>query len=298
MENKNNENTQKQKNEQDKAATVTRAEKSERMKTVIRELLASRPYKWNEFLDTSAKVYAERFPEETGDDNAVKGRIGSTFDVMEKAGEVRFEANVCSLAAPVQTQPAKAPAAAEAPKAPAAKKDARKKLKRRRTRTGSERRPVKAETANAEKKPAQKTFRKDLGFEKAVKTAAEKAVSAEKPAAPPKEEPAKAAEAKEEKPEPKKRGRKPKAEVKKEEGEGAEATRPEPKKRGRKPKAVENEAPKAETRAQDTPAEKAEKAVGQPSETVKAEEKPARAEASAEKSLQGTEPAGALAVKP
>ena len=112
MENKNNENTQKQKNEQDKAATVTRAEKSERMKTVIRELLASRPYKWNEFLDTSAKVYAERFPEETGDDNAVKGRIGSTFDVMEKAGEVRFEANVCSLAAPVQTQPAKAPAAA------------------------------------------------------------------------------------------------------------------------------------------------------------------------------------------
>lgn len=107
MENKNNENTQKQKNEQDKAATVTRAEKSERMKTVIRELLASRPYKWNEFLDTSAKVYAERFPEETGDDNAVKGRIGSTFDVMEKAGEVRFEANVCSLAAPVQTQPTK-----------------------------------------------------------------------------------------------------------------------------------------------------------------------------------------------
>ena len=99
MENKNNENTQKQKNEQDKAATVTRAEKSERMKTVIRELLTSRPYKWNEFLDTSAKVYAERFPEETGDDNAVKGRIGSTFDVMEKAGEVRFEANVCSLAA-------------------------------------------------------------------------------------------------------------------------------------------------------------------------------------------------------
>lgn len=301
MENKNNENTQKQKNEQDKAATVTRAEKSERMKTVIRELLASRPYKWNEFLDTSAKVYAERFPEETGDDNAVKGRIGSTFDVMEKAGEVRFEANVCSLAAPVQTQPAKAPVAAEATKASASKKAAPKKPAKKAAEPAREAKedPVKAETANAEKKPAQKKRpAKAAVSETAVKTTAEKAVSAEKPAAPSKEEPAKAAEAKEEKPEPKKRGRKPKAEVKKEEGEGAEATKPEPKKRGRKPKAVENEAPKAETKAQDKPAEQAETAVGHPSETVKAEEKPARAEASAEKSLQGTEPAGALAVKP
>lgn len=301
MENKNNENTQKQKNEQDKAATVTRAEKSERMKTVIRELLASRSYKWNEFLDTSAKVYAERFPEETGDDNAVKGRIGSTFDVMEKAGEVRFEANVCSLAAPVQTQPAKAPAAAEATKAPAAKKDVSKKPAKKAAEPAQEAKedPVKAETADAEKKPAQKKrSAKTSASEKAMKTAAEKAVAAEKQAASPKEEPAKAAEAKEEKPEPKKRGRKPKAEVKKEEGEGAEATKPEPKKRGRKPKTVENEAPKAETRAQDTPAEKAEKAVGQPSETVKAEEKPAKAETSAEKSLQRTEPAGTLAVKP
>ena len=158
MENKNNENTQKQKNEQDKAATVTRAEKSERMKTVIRELLASRPYKWNEFLDTSAKVYAERFPEETGDDNAVKGRIGSTFDVMEKAGEVRFEANVCSLAAPVQTQPTKVPVAAEGTKAPAAKKAAPKKPAKKAAESAREAKedPVKAETANAEKKPAQK----------------------------------------------------------------------------------------------------------------------------------------------
>ena len=301
MENKNNENTQKQKNEQDKAATVTRAEKSERMKTVIRELLASRPYKWNEFLDTSAKVYAERFPEETGDDNAVKGRIGSTFDVMEKAGEVRFEANVCSLAAPVQTQPTKVPVAAEGTKAPAAKKAAPKKPAKKAAESAREAKedPVKAETANAEKKPAQKKRpAKTALSETAVKTAEEKAVSAEKPAVPSKEEPAKAAEAKEEKPEPKKRGRKPKAEVKKEEGEGAEATKPEPKKRGRKPKEVENEAHKAETMAQDTPAEQAETAVGHPSETVKAEEKPARAEASAEKSLQGTEPAGALAVKP
>lgn len=293
MENKNNENTQKQKNEQDKAATVTRAEKSERMKTVIRELLASRPYKWNEFLDTSAKVYAERFPEETGDDNAVKGRIGSTFDVMEKAGEVRFEANVCSLAAPVQTQPAKAPAAA--------KKDVPKKPAKKAAEPAQEVKedPVKAETANAEKKPAQKKrSAKTSASEKAVKTEAEKAASAEKPVAPSKEEPARAAEAKEEKPEPKKRGRKPKAEVKKEEGEVAEATKPEPKKRGRKPKAVENEAPKAETKAQDKPAEQAETAVGQPLERVKAEEKTARAETSAEKSVQRTEPAGALAVKP
>ena len=301
MENKNNENTQKQKNEQDKAATVTRAEKSERMKTVIRELLASRPYKWNEFLDTSAKVYAERFPEETGDDNAVKGRIGSTFDVMEKAGEVRFEANVCSLAAPVQTQPTKVPVAAEGTKAPAAKKAAPKKPAKKAAESAREAKedPVKAETANAEKKPAQKKRpAKTALSETAVKTAEEKAVSAEKPAVPSKEEPAKAVEAKEEKPEPKKRGRKPKAEVKKEEGEVVEATKPEPKKRGRKPKEVENEAHKAETMAQDTPAEQAETAVGHPSETVKAEEKPARAEASAEKSLQGTEPAGALAVKP
>ena len=301
MENKNNENTQKQKNEQDKAATVTRAEKSERMKTVIRELLASRPYKWNEFLDTSAKVYAERFPEETGDDNAVKGRIGSTFDVMEKAGEVRFEANVCSLAAPVQTQPRKVPVAAEGTKAPAAKKAAPKKPAKKAAESAREAKedPVKAETANAEKKPAQKKRpAKTALSETAVKTAEEKAVSAEKPAVPSKEEPAKAVEAKEEKPEPKKRGRKPKAEVKKEEGEVVEATKPEPKKRGRKPKEVENEAHKAETMAQDTPAEQAETAVGHPSETVKAEEKPARAEASAEKSLQGTEPAGALAVKP
>ena len=74
---------------------------------------------------------------------------------MEKAGEVRFEANVCSLAAPVQTQPTKVPVAAEGTKAPAAKKAAPKKPAKKAAESAREAKedPVKAETANAEKKP-------------------------------------------------------------------------------------------------------------------------------------------------
>lgn len=72
MENKINENTQKQKKEQEKPM-VTRAEKANRMRAILRELLGERTYRWNELLDCSAKAYADKYPGEIEDMNDLKG---------------------------------------------------------------------------------------------------------------------------------------------------------------------------------------------------------------------------------
>ena len=77
--------------------TLTRAEKVSKMKEIIKSLLEKRDYKWNEMLEAGAKAYAEKFPEDSNDLNDVKGRCGSTFDLLEQAGEAVFKDNVCSL---------------------------------------------------------------------------------------------------------------------------------------------------------------------------------------------------------
>ena len=77
---------------------VTRAEKRDGAKSLIRELLQNGGVKSNDLIDEAAKRYAERFAgEETENPNDVKGRIGSVLDVMKKDGEVLCENGVCSL---------------------------------------------------------------------------------------------------------------------------------------------------------------------------------------------------------
>lgn len=85
------------KENQEVKLVLTRAEKVGRMKEIIKNLLKERDYKWNELLEAGAKAYAERFPEDAADMNDVRGRCGSTFDLLEQAGEAVFKDNVCSL---------------------------------------------------------------------------------------------------------------------------------------------------------------------------------------------------------
>ena len=62
---------------------VTRAEKRDAVKGIIRELLQQKSYKAGELIDDAAKAYAQRFKgEETDNVNDVKGRVGSVLDGM------------------------------------------------------------------------------------------------------------------------------------------------------------------------------------------------------------------------
>lgn len=66
---------------------VTRAEKANRMRAILRELLGGRTYRWNELLDSSAKAYADKYPGEIEDMNDLKGKMGSVLSLMEDAAK-------------------------------------------------------------------------------------------------------------------------------------------------------------------------------------------------------------------
>ncbi len=85
--------------EQPKKPAVTRAEKAKRQKEIVRLLLAAKDYKWNELLEEATKKYAETHADETNDPADLKGKIGSSFSLMEESGEVAFDkkTGVCSL---------------------------------------------------------------------------------------------------------------------------------------------------------------------------------------------------------
>ena len=68
---------------------ITRAEKKDATKNLIREVLAQKSYKHNELIDEVASKYIERFGgEDTDKINDVKGRVGSVLDVMKKESDV------------------------------------------------------------------------------------------------------------------------------------------------------------------------------------------------------------------
>ena len=80
------------------AVVVTRAEKKDATKNLIRELLAKEQYKHNDLIDEVAKSYAQRFEgEETENINDVKGRVGSVLDIMKKDGDVLFDGGMYAL---------------------------------------------------------------------------------------------------------------------------------------------------------------------------------------------------------
>lgn len=87
----------KQKNKENKPV-ITRAEKKDNVKNLIREILTKEHLKAGDLIDNAAKIYAERFGgEDTENPNDVKGRVGSVLDVMKKDGDVQFDGGVYAL---------------------------------------------------------------------------------------------------------------------------------------------------------------------------------------------------------
>ena len=77
---------------------LTRAEKREEAKKLIKEILQNSNKKASELIDEASKIFAERFPsEETENINDVKGRIGSIIDVMKKDEEILFDGGKYAL---------------------------------------------------------------------------------------------------------------------------------------------------------------------------------------------------------
>ena len=196
---------------------VTRAEKKDAAKNVIREILAIKPLKHNELIDEAAKLYTERF----GGDNVndVNGRIGSVLDIMKKESDVMYDGGMYALKArgmmppPEKTMESVAEKAEEKPV---------KKTTRTRTKKTAENAVKTDETAVVKEEVETEEIAVETPVKKARKTRAKKEEKAEPlPAAPlqpiapvapitPETAPEPIPE-KEEKAAPKKRGRKPKA---------------------------------------------------------------------------------------
>lgn len=114
------------KKKEEKKVEMTRAQKTEATKGIIKELLAVKPMKHNELIEETAKLYIERYKsEETENVNDVKGRVGSVLDIMKKESEVMYEGGMYALKAripvpapqeTVEKTPAKKPAKAKAKK--------------------------------------------------------------------------------------------------------------------------------------------------------------------------------------
>lgn len=221
MEIRNIENSKVQKKEQEKPV-VTRAEKANRMKGILRALLEARDYKWNELLDASARAYADKFPGEIDDMNDLKGKMGSVLSLMEDAGETRFEAGICSLAGKSgknAEKEEKKPAKAEAKASPPEKGGAEK------TEEKAEEKAAPAAKKRAGRKPKAETAKAEAVKTETAKPEAK--AEAKKSEKKPEEKPAE--ETKTEAPAPKRRGRKPKAEAAKVEEAKAETAVPEAK---------------------------------------------------------------------
>ncbi len=98
--------TKKQVASNETAPVVTRAEKKDATKNLIKECLAVKPYKHNELLDAVATLYAERFGgEDTDNINDVKGRIGSVLDIMKKESDIMYDGGMYALKARALPEP-------------------------------------------------------------------------------------------------------------------------------------------------------------------------------------------------
>lgn len=257
---------------------VTRAEKANRMRAILRELLGERTYRWNELLDSSAKAYADKYPGEIEDMNDLKGKMGSVLSLMEDAGEMHFEANICSLVRPEndgnerQTEEKK-PSAEEKSEKPdtvgkeskPAAKEKKATVKNEKTKKAAPKKqsesakksvaPLDTEKKAEEKSapaPRKRAAKKTVAASEAIAKSAEILAQSEKEITAPVSEQEKTATEKvaalksenAETPAPKKRGRKPKEEKAEEKAADVvkETTVAEgiaPKRRGRKPKAVQ-----------------------------------------------------------
>ncbi|MBQ9114136.1 MAG: restriction endonuclease [Clostridia bacterium] len=195
----------KKKEEIQELKTLTRAQRTDAAKNVIKDLLAVKPHKHNELIESASKIFSTRYVGADNENaNDVKGRIGSVLDAMQKSSEIMYDGGMYALKARIAI--------------PA----------------------VEEKTTEKDEKPAKKTVKKaaadkeETTEEKPVKKAGKK--SAKK-----KGETAKNEEKTPEKPvkKPAKRAKKEDAVAVEENSETTVETAP--KKRGRKPKTVKEE---------------------------------------------------------
>ena len=153
--------TKKQVNKEEvKAETVvvTRAEKKDATKSLIKEVLAIKPMKHNELLDATAKLYSERFGADTDNMNDVKGRVGSVLDIMKKDGDVANEGGMYALKArmPIPAPVVEEPKTEEVKPEKPAKKTAKKSVKK----------AEESKEVTTEEKPVKKTTKKSAKAKK------------------------------------------------------------------------------------------------------------------------------------
>ncbi len=140
---------------------VTRAEKKDAVKALVRELLAVAPRKRTELIDEAAKAYVERYPgEDTENVNDVKGRIGSVLDVMKKDGEIEIENGICALKGKAEEKPKKKTAKKAVKEAGAEEKPIEKKPKKATKKVEKEVKEIKDETVKEEKPKEKRTTKK------------------------------------------------------------------------------------------------------------------------------------------
>ncbi len=78
--------------------SLTRAQKTEATKVIIKALLAVKPLRHNELIEEVAKEYVHRHEgDATENINDVKGRVGSVLDIMKKDGEVGYDGGMYAL---------------------------------------------------------------------------------------------------------------------------------------------------------------------------------------------------------
>ncbi len=199
--------------------SLTRAEKTEATKLIVREILQMKPTKHNELIEEVAKIYEKRHGEEGETANDVKGRVGSVLDIMKKNSDVMYDGGMYALKARMaMPRSAKTAEVAEEKTVKKAPKTRAKKTTAQKEEEAVAPTPVieeKKEEPKAEKAAPKKRTRAKKVEEPIKEAPVASAPVEEKPVekAPVAPVAVEAKEAKaEEKPTPKKRGRKPKAE--------------------------------------------------------------------------------------
>lgn len=134
-------------NKEKEQKTVTRAEKREKAKKLIKDALKKSAQKPSELIDGVSKSYQKLFPEESENINDIKGRIGSLIDVMKKDEEIILEDGVYTVKKAKKRTAKKVETATET----AEEKPAKKTVKRTK-------KAVKSEEQKEEKKQEEETL--------------------------------------------------------------------------------------------------------------------------------------------
>ncbi len=82
---------------EEKTPTLTRAEKKDAIKKIVRDVLQTER-KWSELIDLAAQAYQAAYPiPENGNANDVRGRVGSVLHLMQEEKEIVVDGNLVRL---------------------------------------------------------------------------------------------------------------------------------------------------------------------------------------------------------